>query len=253
MSFADEEEFGSFIGRDHVLPNITTEAVESAMIGFAIPMVPEKDFGWLAMAVRRALAITIPDASDGPGRTSNAEVRAELERLSSLVGSAWLELFQRDHAADSKLWSHAWYHWDGDGGKDIGGGLVMGEPSDYRRFKSAIAELDWLERFLRDAAKATPSQRGPWRQSEEKRLRVERGQYLATIYEAAFGQPVSANNYPTDARIRAQTSFMDFYGRMVALAFGKRETANLTQVVKEACRLHRQQSAKFADGIIPGI
>ena len=82
---------------------------------------------------------------------------------------------------------------------------------------------------------------------------MERAQYLAPIYEAAFGQPVSANNFPTDARIKAQTPFMDFYGRMVTLAFGARETANLTEVVKAACRLHRQHPAEFAEGIIPGL
>ena len=135
----------------------------------------------------------------------------------------------------------------------MGDGIVMGEPSDYRRFKAAVAELDWLASFMRDAAKATPSQRGPWRQSEGKRLRVERGQYLAPIFEAAFGQPVSANNFPTDARIKAQTPFMDFYGRMVTLAFDAHETANLTEVVKAACQLHREHPAEFAEGIIPGL
>jgi hypothetical protein len=208
---------------------------------------------WLAMAVRRSLAISMPNISDGPERTSNADIRGELERLAALAGSTWLELFQRDYAADSRLWVHAWHHWDGEGGTDIGDGMVIGEPSEYRRFKAAVEELDWLASFMREAAKATESQRGPWRQSEEKRLRVQRGQYLAPIYEAAFGQKVSANNFPTDARIKAQTPFMDFYGRMVTLAFGARETANLTEVVKAACQLHRQRPAEYADGIIPGL
>ena len=122
-----------------------------------------------------------------------------------------------------------------------------------RRFKAAVAELDWLVSFTREAATTTPTQRGPWRQSERKRLRVERGQYLAPIFEAAFGQPVSANNFPNDARHKAPTPFMDFYSRMVTLAFGARGTSNLSEVVKAACQLHRQHPAQFAEGIIPGL
>lgn len=253
MSFADDGEFATFIGRDHILEKVTQEAVSSALDGFAPPLVAGRDMDWLAMAVRRSLAISIRDANNSSERTSNADIRAELRRLASIAEATWLELFQCDHAADSRLWDHAWSNWDGEGGTDIGGGMVMGEPSDYRRFKVAVAEVDWLASFMREAARTTVSQRGPWRRSEERRLRVERGQYLAPIYEAAFGQPVSANNFPTDARIKAQTPFMDFYGRMVTLAFGARETVNLAEVLKAACQLHRQHPAKFAAGIIPGL
>lgn len=253
MSFADDAEFAAFIGRDHMLSAVTEETVASALAGFALPLSPGRNMEWLAMAVRRSLALSVPNISDGPKRTSNADIRGELEQLAALVGSTWLELFQCDDAAESRLWQHAWHRWDGEGGTDSGDGMVMGEPSDYRRFKAAVAELDWLASFMREAAKTTESQRGPWRQSEEKRLRVQRGQYLAPIYEAAFGQPVSANNFPTDARIKAQTPFMDFYGRMVTLAIGPRETLNLTEVVRAACQLHRQQSAEFGAGIIPGL
>lgn len=253
MSFADDAEFAAFIGRDHMLPAVTAEAVDSALAGFTVPLLPGRNMDWLAIAVRRSLAISMPNITDGPARTSNADIRAELERLATLAGSTWLELFQCDHAADSRLWDHAWHRWDGEGGTDIGNGMVMGEPAEYRRFRAAVAELDWLASFMRGAAKATESQRGPWRQSEEKRLRVQRGQYLAPIYEAAFGQPVSANNYPNDARHKAPTPFMDFYSRMVTLAFSARETSNLAEVVKAACQLHRQHPAQFAEGLIPGL
>lgn len=253
MSFANEDGLAAFIGGDHLLPAVTPDAVASALAGFNLPLSPGRDMDWLAMAVRRSLAMTIPHVEEGPERTSNADIRGELERMAALASAAWSALFKCDAAAESRLWRLAWSRWDGEGGTDVGSGMVMGEPSDYRRFKAAVAELDWLASFMREAAKATESQRGPWRQSEEKRLRVQRGQYLAPIYEAAFGQPVSANNFPTDARIKAQTPFMDFYGRMVTLAFGARETANLTEVVKAACQLHRQHPAEFAEGIIPGL
>ena len=253
MSFADEDELNAFIGRDHLIPEVTRDAVASALEGFVTPLAPGRDVDWLAMAVRRSLAISMRNISDGPDRTSNADIRSEMERLAGIAQSTWRELFECDWAADSRLWDHAWRHWDGEGGTVVADGVVMGEPSDYRRFKNAVAELNWVVGFMREAARATESQRGPWRQSEEKRLRVERGQYLAPIYEAAFNLPVSANNFPNDARHKAPTPFMDFYARMVTLAFGPRETSNLAEVVKAACQLHRKNPAQFAEGIIPGL
>lgn len=253
MSFADDDEFNEFVTGGHHFPCVTAAAVASALKGFAPSLLPGKDMDWLAMAVRRALGIAVRDFENSPKRTSNAEIRAELERLAGVVGSTWTELFLCDHAAESRLWDHSWRNWDGSGGTDIGNGMVMGETSDFRRFKAAVGELDWIASFLREAAKTTKSQRGPWRQSEEKRLRVERAQYLAPIFETAFGQSVAANNFPNDARHKAPTAFMDFYERMVTLTFGARETTNLTEVVKAACRLHRQHPATFGEGLIPGL
>lgn len=252
MSFANDEEFAAFVGRDDWLRQVSDEAVSSALAGFPLSLNERHDMAWLAMAVRRALAITMRHKEDGPDRTSNAAIRKELERLAALVGSTWLQLFNCNHAADSQLWRHAWQHWNGDGGTDIGGGIIMGEPSDYRRFQAAITELDWLSSFLRDAAKATESQQGPWRQSEEKFLRIERGQYLAPIFEAAFAQKVSANNWPSGTH-KAPSAFMDFYQRMVALAFNEKATPDISGVLKAACQLHRKQPAQFAEGIIPGL
>lgn len=252
MSFADDAEFAAFIGRDHMLPAVTPEAVARALAGFALPLSPGRNMDWLAMAVRRSLAISMPNISDGPERTSNADIRDELERLASLAGSTWLELFQCDHAAESQLWHYAGHNWNGEGGADIGDGLVMGEPSDYRRFKAAVAELDWLAGFMERAASAIDVPRKQWQNPERKALRVRRGHYLALIFEAAFGQPVSVNNWPS-GKDRNRTAFMDFYQRMVALAFGENETPNISGVLKAACRLHRQQPLQFSEGIIPDL
>ena len=162
MSFADDAEFDAFMGRDHLLPGMTPEAVAKALEGYALAILPDKDLDWLAMAVRRALGFTIPNISDGPNRTSNSEIRAELERLAGLAGSTWERLFTCDPAADRHLWEFALQNWEGEEGTDIGNGLAIGEPSDYKRFKSAVAELDWLSGFFRQAARSVESQLGPW-------------------------------------------------------------------------------------------
>jgi hypothetical protein len=238
----------TFLGLDTHLPHITAESAKKALSGFALSLTAARDMDWLAMAVRRALAICDKSRLRNPKRTSNAEIRVELQRLAKLAEAFYLEFSRFDPETDSALWLHAARHWDGDL-------FVAGIDSSFghTRMMEVIDEIKWIGLFLRDTADSVKTQRGPWKHSEQKRQRVKYGTHLAIVYEAAFGQPVSANNFPTDARIKAQTSFMDFYGRMVTLAFGKHETANLTEVVKAACQLHRQRPAEFAEGIIPGL
>lgn len=250
MSLTDDD---SFWARDHFLPMVTPDAVAAALDGFALALLPGRDIDWLAMAVRRSLAISIPNVSDGPERTSNAEINAELKDLASDLRKIWQKIFECSRATDDRLWTVAWRRWDGEGGETVSDGMVMGQPLEYRRFKAAVAEMDWLAGFMQLAAEETPSPQGDWRGKERKWIRITRGQFLAPIFEAAFGELVSANNYPNDARHASMTPFMDFYSRMVTLAFSARETTNLAEVVKEACKRHRQQPAQFADGLIPGL
>lgn len=243
-----EIDLGSFFGLDQKLPSVTTEAVTIAMAGYGLQLKYEKDMDWLAVAVRRALAITMPSDTESSKRKSNTQIRAELSSLARLSEATWLKLFQRSDAVENAMWWHASGSWPGDlfeASKDEEFPLV--------RFNNLLSELDWLARFLRSTADDTSAKLGPWRQSEDKRLRVQRGQYLAPIYEAAFGKLVSANNYPHDARHKARTPFMEFYDRMVTMAYDAREATNLAEVVKEACQLHRQHPARFELAIIPGL
>lgn len=184
---AREDDMDRFFARDHLLPNVTPQTVRNALADFALPLLPERDFDWLAMAVRRSLAISLPNVSDGPERTSNADIRGELKRLAALAGSTWLELFQCEQAAESHLWDYAWHHWNGEGGTDVGDGLVMGEPSDFRRLRSAVAELDWLAGFMERAASATEVPRKQWKNPERKALRIQRGRDLAPSLKQLSG------------------------------------------------------------------
>jgi len=248
MTFSDDAEFAAFIGRDHMLPTVTGEAVGRALAGFTLPLSPGKEMDWLAMAVRRSLAISIPDTSDGPERPSNAEFRDELLSLAEQASATWIAIFQRSAEADSRLWDEAFRRWEGCNA------LALGDDPDfeYNRFRAALTELEWLSSFLGNAVKGTEQQKPNWRAAERKRIRVHRGLYLARVFEAAFGTAVSANNWPSGAH-RTPSAFMDFYQRMVALAFGEHCTPDISGVLKAVCRLHRQYPAEFAEGIIPGL
>lgn len=247
MTFADDEEFAAFIGRDHLLKAITPEAICSILGDFPYQIVAGRDAAWLATAVRRALGITLQNVSDSPDRMSNSDIRGDLLRLSKLASDTWLQMFTCDSALDSRIWDVAWRRWDGEGGR-------VSEPAEYRRFKSAILELEWLASFLRTVANETPVVKGPWRDSERKVLRIRRAHFLAPIYEAAFGRKVTANNYGSgDDRHSKPSPFMLFYERITLLAFGRAETCNLSEVTKAACRLHKNSPVQFSEGVIPGL
>ena len=246
------QDFADGLGLDSRLPHITTSAMEKALAGFGLSFSPGRDLEWLAAAIRRALAITIPNTRDGPERTSNANIRAALNRLAGCAKQTWQELFQCDSAVDWYLFDYAYSKLVR--GVDEGGDVQnsLGLPPGYERYNAAISELLWLQDFLRRAAVEIEVPRGPWKQSEVKRLRVYRGQYLAVIFEAAYGKRVTANNYPNGSH-KAPSSFMDFYGRTMALAFGPVATTNLSDDVKAACRQHRRHPVYYGGGIIPGL
>lgn len=253
MSDQDDNGLSAFIARDDWLSWMTAEAVDMALIGFNKPLLPGKDMAWLAMAVRRSLAMTMRHIEDGPDRTSNADIRDELERLRAISGAAWRALFELSRASDSHLFRYAFRSWNGEGGIDIGDGIELYDPVDYQRFKAAVREMEWMSGFLRDASRTIEKQQGPWKESHKKQIRIERGQFLAPIFEAAFGQPAKANNWTLDTAHISKTPFMDFYQRMVALAFDEKATPDLAGVLKKACRLHKQTPVEFAEGRIPGV
>ena len=152
-------------------------------------------------------------------------------------------------ASDSRLWQHAFQRWAG-----INALAADRDPDiAYNRFRPALASVAWLADFMRNAARETESQRGAWRQAEERRARVERGYCLAPISEGAFGRQVSANNWPSDARHATPTPFMEFYGRIVASAFSEEATPDLSGVLKDAFRMHRVEPIEFAESMIPGL
>ncbi len=234
---------------DLKLPQVTTEAVTEALTGFNLQLASGKDLRWLAMAVRRSLGIAMMLQSR---MTSSSEIRAELRRLAGLAESTWMELFQYRMDIDRQLMSFASLRDYHENAQNLDNDSWR-VPPEYSRYRTAIAELNWLGQFLRGAIEATQPQEGPWRQSEQKRRRVERGHFLAIVFESAYGVAVSANNYPSDPRHKFPTAFMDFYQRLVKLAFDENVTPDLSGVLKASCQLHRNNPVQIVEGVIPNL
>jgi len=108
MCLPDQDDLAEVLGLDNLLPVVTAESVEGALTGFALRLTPGRDLAWLALAVRRALALTIPGRDDDPSRPSNADVRDELRNLAQQAEEVSRKLFHCQSAVDSTLWEHAW-------------------------------------------------------------------------------------------------------------------------------------------------
>jgi hypothetical protein len=235
-----------FFSRDDYLPHLTTDSVAEALKECPLSLTPGRDAEWLAMATRRALSITRRMTEYGSGRVSAVKIRKELERLASAAERAWAAIFSRSEAADHTLWNIAFDHWEG-----VNALAAMEDPYfPYIRFRHALSELEWLADFVQTAARETKAQPPNWKLKADREIRVERGHCLAPIFEAAFGEPISVNNWPNAPR---KTPFMDFYQRMVSIAYRERSTPDLSGVLKQAQRAHRKMPIEFAEGVIPGM
>ena len=253
MCLPDQDDLAEVLGLDNLLPVVTAESVEGALTGFALRLTPGRDLAWLALAVRRALALTIPGRDDDPSRPSNADVRDELRNLAQQAEEVSRKLFHCQSAVDSTLWEHAWQRANATLSVGSVDSAELISPPDYRRLWAAAAELAWLSDFVHEAAEAMTKQGGQWRNSQQRWIRVQRGLHLAPVFEAAFGQRITLNKYPTDPRYKTPTAFMDFYCRMIIVAFGKHEITNFTEVLEDARDLHRKRPVEFGKGIIPGL
>lgn len=245
MSFADESEFDAFLNRDSYLPHVTAESAAEALEHFPLPLGPLRDWNWLAMAVRRSIAMTMQNVSEGPNRQSNADTRKELKALGKRAGKLWVALFEgRSAEAEDAIWGYSWQHWNGEGGEEIANGLAMGDPTDWRRFQDAMRELDWMSGFLHQVAKNIPSQAPKWTKAEWREIRIQRAHFLAPIYVAAFHANELTNK-----------TFGDFYQRMVALAFPGEldDIPDFEAVISEARKRHEATPVVYNPSHIPGL
>lgn len=248
------DEMEAFIARDDMLPHVTTEAVQDALRDFPLHLSKDRSFEWLAMAVRRALAITIRHIDDNPEeRVSNAHIREDIDQGRRLADSARQYLLNQTSPVDDHLWHHAWRTSEL---QAIDAGHrrhPTNVPSDYLRFQAALKELDWLVEFLGKAGESVEGQSSAWRRTARKDLRVERAYCLAPIFEVAFGEKITVLPVGSDPRFDTLTPFMRFYSEMMSLAFKTLDENGLLGVLRKAQRLHRKHPIQFAAGLIPGL
>lgn len=233
----------------HSFPDLTVEAIQTWLKSNDLRCVEGRDNVWLTRAVRTALYACVPDVRGDKDRKGNAGIRTQLTRQAAKIRKAWLALNDTHDDTDTFVWDFAFRNWDGEGGKDCGNGIMIGEPLDYGRYANAVREMDWLAGFLDRAAAALEDQRKNWRLTAGYEWHVDCGHSLAAVYEHAFGEPPTVNNYPSADR--APTMFMHFYEVMMRLAFKENAVLNLADVLKDARQRHEEHPVSFRAGVIP--
>lgn len=218
---------------DHVLPEITPSEIESRFKDFPLPLADGRTYEWLAAAIRRSLAIPMLHEKSNYHRLTSSD-RKEIVRLASNAEKLWLELFASSFEIDNHLTNYAW-------GASTPADGSFDEPHVHKRFRKAVHELDWLASFLREAANVE-LKTGPQKSSSDKRLRIEKCCYLAPVYEAAFGKPITVNNYPYEDE--NPTPFAQF---CTTLGVNKQD---LSKVLKAVKKRHETEPVIFHSGVI---
>ena len=243
VTLTDENEFSAFFNRDHMLSEVTTKAIVDSLNGFPLALSNNRTMEWLAMAVSRSLGSSSRDSLDSPERKPNVAVRKELLRFSTSSGRLWSKLFdRRSGEAERAIWTHAWRNSPLDDQVEIEG-VTIGNPVDYKRFKQALVELNWLSGFLRQVAMNLPSQLPRWTENEHREIRTERAQRLIPIFLSAFEHPSHWG-----------VVFGDFYQRMMELVFEEEgDIPDFEAIITEARNRHKQEPWRFFPSFIPGL
>lgn len=231
---------------DSRLPQVTIRAVSESMSDFALPLDAGRDVGWLALSVRRVLALTVQSRDDDPAtKMGPAQIRDNLRSLAKQTQDLWLSLSNMTQKEDDAILDVLF-------AQEEKGDVV----SVLNLFGSQRDGLMTLFSILSAAANlidnSAEKQSTRWRDAARRRLRVERAHILAPVFELAFGVAATGNDFPS-GKSAAPSRFMDFYGRMVSLAFEERATPDLAAVVKEALKQHKEHPVHLAAGIVPGF
>lgn len=238
-SAAEIENVGKWDYLDAPLAALTKDTVAAAVTDMRLPLSSGFSASWLAFAVTRAIAVSLPDTSENPEvMRSNTEIGKTLKSLGKKASTLWVELQSLDQDADYAIWDHL---------------EQMGEA--FEVWSQKKRELELMSIILLGAARSVTvghRQQPPrWRDQLKRRDRIQRVQLLAPIFEAATGRKATSNDYPS-GKASKPTAFMEFYQRMVELALEERATLDLAAIAKVGLARHRKQPAELAFGLIPG-
>ena len=230
-----------------VLDRISPEAVAEALEGFALRST--QPLGLLSKAIREALRMSMMMSRDvswrtssdfnrkgprgGPDRQSNAETKKELTDLAKRASALAKKLTERSPEADQVLWLHAF--WNNPNER-------QSQPSEHLEFLGVVAQLDWLTRYLSDAAAGIEKQPARWVDAERREQRIFHAMFLAGVFEWAYEKPATVTSWREDM----EGPWPDFFQRIMALASDDEpKTPNLENVLHEARRRQKDSGVLF--------
>jgi hypothetical protein len=232
--------------------HITSTYVANALNSFPLKLITGRDHEWLAKCIQRTLhlAAILNDSTNPITKTELPDLRNDFLKLAEATSETWQELFEllprsnkisdlhrmeKSRKREFFLREFAFVS------SAVDPSPEYGEPIAYSRFRHLVSELEWAAHFLRCAAQAAPVKRGRSASSEP----VLRVQFLAAVFEAAFGIKPTANQFPSNPLHKRPTNFMLF-----CQLFGDFSHFNFKDIVSKGLAEHRRAPLSFADGLL---
>ena len=239
--------------------HITEESVEAALVDFELSTA--KSSRWLTANIRRAFFCTVgteDEIAEYPGQLA---VRKEIEAIADTIAMAKRLFADRSGWAESVLRRYSNYDdWDDlpdwdvpiekepdaldrlDDGKDgwwvESSNQMATASSDWRNFRKMVCGMLDLEDYLRAASQELCSRDVPtrWRDSERKKRRLHFANYLAVVFEEAYGREATVNNWPDESGQPRLGPWADFYDRIACMALQTHKIPDLVGLLKDARR-----------------
>jgi len=232
---------------DAVYPHICEASVAKALDGFSPALASDKTLTWLATVARRMIAMSTIANKFRPQELSESIVRDNILDQSERAA----DLLRRIYSNSPNI-SKILFNYSAKRMSDLNGVV---NPTDsefeYNMYLNSIQALDWLSKFLSDVASSIDTPKRGWRLKRESQQRVLTARYIAAVFETAFDQAVTVNNWPSEDS--KPSAFIDFYQRMEKLAFGKNNYTNLTADLKKARAEHEKGAIPIEDWLTTGI
>lgn len=218
------------------LSEVTAETVARALSELPLSFANGWDMELLAANIRRGLSVFEHQTSNESERVGNADAQKEMTRLANLAAELLKASQSLSSTALNAVWQRALKE-DNFNRDDPDSNL---DPPSFRRFGQVNDELAWLAWFFRNAASDIETRTTRWRQRSLRDQRIRRGYVLGAIYQAAFNEEPTVNDFTGElggGSAQAQTHFMRFYKCMVALVFGEQATNDLPGVLRQSVNL----------------
>lgn len=258
MSEADEDTFW-LSSQLMWLAHVTPDAIEATLGDFELPV--RKSSKWLAARTRKALFQSIgseEEIDDYPGK---AALRKEIGAIADALAEAKRLFAERSNHAESVLRQHSRYDkfdhrhdWDRPIEKqpdaldrldcersrewvESSNNLAVGS-TDWQKFREMVCGMLELEEYLRAASAAQLNSAEPsrWRAAEKKKRRIHFAANLAPVFEEAYGQDATVNNWADESGNPILGPWPKFFNRIACLALKIDRVPDLPGLLKAARR-----------------
>jgi hypothetical protein len=226
------------------ISHINLQSVSDVLDGF--PLESSKSVRWLTASVRRIHIFTRhEDIEAHPG---HAAVRKELAEIIESLGTVRQILDRRSNWAESALRRYALIHaknpdfsksdvenWSGDWWGAGSRNLARIVP-DWSKFREGVKSLEFLQDFAAEADKSYSLLPDPprWRDSERRKDRVSFACQLSAVFEHAYGQDATLNNWTDEEGNPKLGNWPDFCERLGKLTLSLDRFPDLVGTLKAA-------------------